>query len=231
MREERASGGAGRDLTRRRDRALDDLLVELTGEGERVLDLGCGSGELLRRLRDEKNVYGRGVEIDGQCAAEAIARGLAVVEGDLEESLRILGDRSFDLVILNQVLPLVRDPLGLVDTSLRAGRRVAVTFPNFASWRVRWQIGLRGKLPVTSALPFQWHDTPHVRYFTVAEFREACRERRWRVMQERYVSLDGERAPAMVRRWPNLRASLALFVLAAGQEGRPRRAAGVPRPV
>lgn len=210
-----------RELTRRRDRALDSLLVELTGEGERVLDLGCGSGELLGRLRDERGVHERGVEIDGELAAEAIARGLAVVEGDLEEGLRSLGDRSFDLVILNQVLPLVRDPLGIVDASLRVGGRVAVTFPNFAFWRIRWQIGLRGRLPVTAALPFQWHETPHVRYFTVAEFREACRRRRWRILHDRYVSLNGGGTPGRVARWPNLRASLALFVLGAGGDGRP----------
>ena len=213
------TAGEDRDLTRRRDRALDDLLVHLAVRGERVLDLGCGSGELLRRLKDEKGVRERGVEIDGRMAAEALSRGLAVVEGDLEESLRSVAPRSFDLVILNEVLPLVKDPLGLIDDSLRAGRRAAVTFPNFAAWRVRWQLGLRGRLPVTAALPFQWHDTPHVRYFTVADFHAACRLRRWRILQERFVSLNGEGPPAAVGWWPNLRASLALFVLAAPAAG------------
>jgi methionine biosynthesis protein MetW len=207
------NAGSGRGETSRRDRALDDLIVGLASPGERVLDLGCGSGDLLQRLRDEKSVRERGIEIDGRAVADAIAHGLSVAEGDLEEGLSFLSDSSFDLVVINQVLPLVRDPAGLIDAALRVGRRVAVTFPNFAFWKVRAQLFFSGRMPVTPALPFPWHDTPHIRYFTVADFQSLCETEGWRVRAEIFASQNGAAGARRVRTAPNLRASLALFLL------------------
>jgi methionine biosynthesis protein MetW len=211
--ETRHAAGSGRGETSRRDRALDDLIVGLVKPGERVLDLGCGSGDLLRRLRDEKSVRERGIEIDGRAVADAIARGLSVVEGDLEEGLSFLSDSSFDLVVLNHVLPLVHDPAGLIDAALRVGRRVAVTFPNFAFRKVRAQLFFNGRMPVTPALPFSWYDSPHIRYFTVADFRSLCDIQGWKVRAEIFASQNGDGRARRVRAAPNLRASLALFLL------------------
>jgi methionine biosynthesis protein MetW len=197
-----------------RDRALDDEISRLVSPGDSLLDLGCGPGDLLLRLKEEKSVLERGIEIDGPAVAEAIARGLSVVEGDLEEGLSFLGDSSYDLVIINHVLPQVRDPLDLVSSALRVGKKVIVTFPNFAYWRVRLQLFLAGRLPVTQDLPYAWYDTPHIRLFTVADFRAQCGERGWRVLEERFVSRNGNGRSRPTRWAPNLRSSLALFLLA-----------------
>jgi methionine biosynthesis protein MetW len=212
-----ASQGAARHvdwgLTRGRDRALDDAIVELVRSGERVLDLGCGTGDLLLRLRMEKGIDERGIERDGDAVAEAIARGLAVVEGELGEWVGDLPAGSYDLVLLNQVLPLMEDPVAVIEGALRVGRRVAVSYPNFAHWRIRLTLGLRGRLPVNPALPYEWYNTPNIRLVTVRDFRRLCAARRWRVVREAFAAQRGADRSVPVRALPNLRASLALAVL------------------
>jgi methionine biosynthesis protein MetW len=200
-------------LTHGRDRALDDEIVSLVRAGERVLDLGCGRGDLLLRLRMEKGINERGIERDGGAVAEAIARGLAVVEGELGEWVEDMPAGSYDLVVLNQVLPLMEDPVAVIEGALRVGRRVAVSYPNFAHWRIRMTLALGGRLPVNPSLPYQWYDTPNIRLVTVADFRRLCGERGWRVVREAFVSQQGPESAAPVRALPNLRASLALAVL------------------
>ncbi len=200
-------------LTRGRDRALDDEIVALVSRGERVLDLGCGRGDLLLRLHMEKGIDERGIERDGGAVAEAIARGLAVVEGELGEWVDDLPAASYDLVVLNQVLPLMEDPVAVIQGALRVGKRVAVSYPNFAHWRIRLTLALGGRLPVNPALPYQWYNTPNIRLVTVSDFRRLCRERGWRVVREAFVSQLGVDRAAPVRALPNLRASLALAVL------------------
>jgi methionine biosynthesis protein MetW len=200
-------------LTHGRDRALDEEIMALVHPGERVLDLGCGRGDLLLRLRMEKGIRERGIERDGAAVAEAIARGLAVVEGELGEWVGDLPAGSYDLVVLNQVLPLMEDPVAVIEGALRVGRRVAVSYPNFAHWRIRMAIALGGRLPVNPALPYQWYDTPNIRLVTVSDFRQLCREQGWRVVREAFVSQQGPDKAPPVRAFPNLRASLALAVL------------------
>lgn len=200
------------ELTHGRDRALDDEIVALVSPGERVLDLGCGRGDLLLRLCTERGISERGIERDGGAVAQAIGRGLAVVEGELGEWVEDMPAGSYDLVVLNQVLPLMEDPVAVIEGALRVGKRVAVSYPNFAHWRIRLTLALCGRLPVNPALPYQWYDTPNIRLVTVSDFRQLCRERGWKVTREAFVSQEGESA-APVRALPNLRASLALAVL------------------
>jgi len=200
-------------LTSLRDRALDRAIVGLVDPGERVLDLGCGRGDLLYALKREKGVRERGIELDGRLAAEGIAHGVAVIQDDLTEGLDDLPDKSFDTVILNQLITVVPDPREVLRQALRIGKRVIVTFPNFAFWQDRLHLFLTGKLPVNPALPYQWYDTPNIRVVTVKDFRALCRELGARVDGELYAALDRDGGPRPVRLFPGLRASLALFVL------------------
>ncbi len=200
-------------LTHLRDRALDRNIVACVGEGERVLDLGCGQGDLLARLKREKRIRERGVEIDGLSAAEAISRGLSVVHGDLEEALSCQTDGSFDVVILNQVITNVNDPVAILEESVRVGNRVIVTFPNFAHWKNRLHTLLSGRLPVTTSLPYQWFDTPNIRLVTVKDFRTLCRQRRFRIEEEQFVVMGMDAAIRPVKIGPNLMASSAFFLL------------------
>lgn len=200
-----------------RDRAFDSDIVGLISLGSRVIDLGCGDGDLLARLREEKSVRDTGVESSGRAAAACIARGLNVVQGRMEEEVRTWSDSSFDTAVLNQVITLVPDPLGLLGEALRIARKVIITFPNFTHWRVRLQLFKSGCLPVTPSLPYEWHNSPHVRYVSVEDFRRACRERRWRILEERFLHRHPDGTHRRVKSLPGLRASLALFHL---QEAR-----------
>ena len=213
--EEKASHPHGVDwtLTHLRDRALDTQIISCVKEKERVLDLGCGKGDLLLRLKRERNVSESGIEMDGMVVAEAIANGLSVVHGDLEEGLSHLGDGSYDLVILNQVITVIRDPVNLLKESLRVGKQVLVTFPNFASWRNRLHLAAGGKLPVTPNLPYQWYDTPNIRLVTVKDFRNLSGQLELKIEKEAFVALGGKGDFWPVSFWPNLRASSALFLV------------------
>jgi methionine biosynthesis protein MetW len=167
-------------------------------------------------LKTERGIRDAGIELDGDAVTEAIARGLSVVHGNLEEGISHLSDDSFDLVILNQVITVISDPLLLVREALRVGIRVAVTFPNFASWRSRLHLAWRGRLPVTKNLPYQWYDTPNIRLVTVSDFRDLCRESGFRIVDEAFVAMEADGGFHPVLRWPNLRAASALFVLEKG---------------
>lgn len=202
-------------LTHLRDRALDRNIVACVGEGERVLDLGCGQGDLLARLKREKRIRERGVEIDGLSVTEAISRGLSVVHGDLEEALSCQTDGSFDVVILNHVINNIHNPVSVLEESVRVGRRAVVTFPNFAHWRNRLHILLTGRLPVTPSLPYQWFDTPNIRVMTVRDFRNLCRGRGFRVEREEFVASDQNGRIRTVGLFPGLRATSALFLLSS----------------
>jgi len=203
-------------LTAARDRALDLVIASCVEEGSSVLDLGCGHGELLSLLKSRKKVREAGIELDADAATEAISRGLSVVHSSLEEGLNHLADGSFDLVILNQVITIIRDPLAVLRESFRVGRQVAVTVPNFAVWRNRIQVGFGGRMPVTGNLPYQWHETPNIRWVTVRDFRRTCCEQGYRIIREGFVRLSDNGTCRSVQWWPNMRASSALFLLQRG---------------
>jgi len=143
--------GVDWERSQRRDRALDASMASLVGTGAKVLDLGCGSGDLLLRLKAERKVVERGVELHPDAVAECLSRGLSVIQADLEESLTDLRQDSFDVVILNQVVLVTANPLHLLQEALRVGRRALVSFPNFTWWRIRAQILFRGSRSRTFA--------------------------------------------------------------------------------
>jgi methionine biosynthesis protein MetW len=192
------------DVFGRRDYAIISELIE---PGTRVLDLGCGEGELLAWLRDHKNVDGRGVELTGASVQKAIARGVSVYQGDLESGLDDYPEQAFDYVILSQTLQQTRDPLKVLKGMLRTGKRGIVAFPNFGHWRVRASHLLTGRSPRTELFPYDWYDSPNIHFLTVLDFEALAEMQKWKV--ERRIFLAGNRE---VKAMPNLMSEVAVFL-------------------
>jgi methionine biosynthesis protein MetW len=152
------------------------VIASLIASGSRVLDVGCGNGQLLAHLRDVKQVDGRGLEIDVTLVNHAIAAGIPVIQGDVDADLPHYPAAGYDYVILSQTLQAMRDPRAVLNDLVRIGRKAIVSVPNFAHWKNRLYLGLRGKMPVTKTLSYQWYDTPNIHFCTIADFVIFCGE-------------------------------------------------------
>ncbi len=186
-------------------RADFDAIADSVRPGSRVLDLGCGDGVLLKYLKGARQVTGYGVEIDDSNVLGCVMNGVGVIQGDLERGLAEFEDRSFDYVILSQTIQAVKNSEIVIREMLRVGREGIVTFPNFGYWRNRLQV-LRGRMPVSDSLPYEWFDTPNVHLCTIADFERFCAERRINII-ERKVLTRGRTVGAL----PNLLGALAVF--------------------
>src|SRR6266705_887790 len=154
---------------------FDHLLVcEMVAPSARVLDVGCGDGELLRLLSETRRVDGRGIELSREGVNECVAKGLAVVQGDADTDLADYPNDAFDYVILSQTLQATRHPRQVLEHMLRIGARAIVSFPNFGHWRIRLQILFDGRMPRTDNLPDTWYDTPNIHFCTIKDFRDLC---------------------------------------------------------
>lgn len=154
-----------------------DLIANLVETGSAVLDLGCGDGTLLRKLIDEKNVKGKGIEINQDNVIKSIHKGLSVIQGDIDEGLADFSDGEVDYVVLNQTLQSAQKPDYVINEMLRVGKYGIVSFPNFAYWRIRMYLLLKGKMPKSKMLPFEWYDTPNIHLLTVKDFFDYCEQR------------------------------------------------------
>ncbi len=191
-----------------------DVVAHFVTPGARVLDVGCGAGELLHRLETEKQVDGRGIELSQKGVNLAVARGLSVVQGDADHDLETYPDQSFDFAILSQTLQATYNPRVVLEHLLRIGRKAIVSFPNFGHWRIRAKLLLNGRMPITENLPYSWYDTPNIHFCTIYDFLTLTEEIDARI--EAAVALYGrghrlsEKAP-----WPlwNVIGEQAVFVL------------------
>jgi len=192
-----------------------NIIVDLVPRGARVLDLGCGDGSLLERLVREKGVTGRGIELSEAGVRECIAKGLTVLQGDIDEGLRDYPDGSIDYAILNQTLQAVKKPALVLSEMLRVGRKGIVGFPNFAYWRMRLDLVLRGRMPKTEFLPYEWYDTPNIHFCSILDFDDYCAAHGIVVEKRVYhTARGGGRVLKGVR--PNLFAESAVYLLSRG---------------
>ena len=189
-----------------------DIILDIVPRGAKVLDLGCGDGSLLEKLVRTKDVRGSGIEISDEGIRECIARGLAVLQEDIDHGLKDYPDRSFDYIILNQTLQAVKKPHVVLSEMLRVGAKAVVGFPNFAHWRMRMYLLQRGRMPKTEFLPYEWYDTPNIHLTTLHDFRRFCRENRLEILKQTDLVV-GPHGCKRVRFWPNFFADYAIFVI------------------
>jgi methionine biosynthesis protein MetW len=189
------------------DTLILQSIARLVPQGARVLDLGCGDGALLDLLQRERGCSGYGVELADANVLACVRRGVNVIQLNLDEGLSMFGDQSFDVVLQIDTLQHLRNAETMLRETVRVGRTGIVAFPNFAHWPNRLSI-LRGRMPVTRRLPYQWYDTPNIRVGTFADFAELARKNSLRVL-DAFGLQDGRE----VRRLPNARAGTAVFKL------------------
>ena len=186
------------------------VIERIIPKGARVLDLGCGSGELLERLIRQKGVRGQGIEIDPEKVYECVARGVSVFQADLDRGLPGWPDNSFDFVILEETLQTVHQPVKVLSEMIRVGKRGIVSFPNFGYWHVRLELGLGGKMPVIESLPYPWYETPNIHLCSLEDFMAWAGEARVEIIESHVLS-QGKVRP--LREDDNLFAEEALFVV------------------
>ncbi|MDB5507836.1 MAG: metW [Hyphomicrobiales bacterium] len=193
-----ASDEADRRAPLSADAARVDLLVvsEMVRPNTRVLDIGCGDGTLLRLLSEERGVDARGIELSQRGVNDCVAKGLSVIQGDADTDLIDYPDDGFDYVILSQTLQATRNPKKVLEHMLRIGQRAIVSFPNFGHWKIRGQLLLRGRMPITENLPLAWYETPNIHFCTIRDFVSLVDELGARI--DRGVALDRFGAPMRV---------------------------------
>ena len=179
--------------------------------GESVLDLGCGNGSLLRMLIDERGARGYGVEIEDENVLAAIRNGVNVIQSDLDGGLAVFTDGAFDHVVLSRTLQTVRHTQGILLDMLRVGREAVVSFPNFGYWKNRLSV-MGGRMPVSEDLPYAWYDTPNMRFFTMLDFEDLCRQMNLVIRDRQVLDEQGQ----LIDEEQDFLGSLAVYRLARG---------------
>ncbi|MFN2367240.1 MAG: methionine biosynthesis protein MetW [Desulfurivibrionaceae bacterium] len=182
--------------------------------GSRVLDLGCGEGELLFHLKKEKRIIGTGIESSEVKVEKCFEKGLQVLQGDITEEVRDYPDNSFDYVILSQTLQQVLAPEMLIRELLRVGEKIIVSFPNFSYWSIRLQILFFGYVPKSRQLPYEWYNTPNIRIITIKDFRRFVKRTGCRVLKEVDINTHSDDLRGKIVNFlPNLRATYGIFLV------------------
>jgi len=189
------------------------VILDIVGPSSSVLDLGCGSGELLSLLVQEKNVKAQGIEIDDKAIFECVAKGLSVFHDDIDTGLPEYGDKSFDFVIMNQSLQQVKRIDDVLKEALRVGRRAIVGIPNFAFIKARFQIFFKGRVPVTPSLPYEWYNTPNLHFLSLCDFVGYCKKEKIVIEEAHFVGTKSR-----VRLLSNLFAQIGIFVISGHGE-------------
>lgn len=189
------------------------LIADMISNGARVLDVGCGDGELLDYLRAQKNVDARGIELSPEGVEESVAKGLSVIQGNAEEEITHFPDNSFDFVILSQTLQAMGRPDVILQELLRVGERAIVSFPNFGHWRVRLHLMLFGRMPVTKSLDYPWYSTPNIHFCTIRDFVDLCEELDIKIEKSMAVDSSGSKLSFKSMFLNNILGTQGLYVL------------------
>lgn len=187
-----------------------EMIDEWIQPNLRVLDLACGPGELLHHLMNNKQITGYGLEIGPDDLNTCLEKGIPVLEQNIDEGLQNFEDHSFDLVLMTHALQQFRRPDLLIDEMLRIGKECIITFPNFGHWRSRLHLALKGRMPVSDFLPYNWYDTPNIHFFTFQDFERLCNEKGIKIL--RWAAVDGHlRDHWWIRTMPNMFSETAIF--------------------
>nr|WP_258019967.1 methionine biosynthesis protein MetW [Pseudomonas luteola] len=187
-----------------------DIIKDWIPAGSRVLDLGCGNGELLAYLQTNKQVTGYGLEINDENIKQCIRRGVNVLEQDLDKGLGNFASNSFDIVVMSQALQAVHYPDRILEEMLRVGRECIITFPNFGHWRCRWYLARNGRMPVSEFLPYTWYNTPNIHFCTFEDFERLCHELKVKVLDR--LAVDRQHRHGIGSRlWPNLLGEIGIY--------------------
>ncbi|MCB0870888.1 MAG: methionine biosynthesis protein MetW [Solirubrobacterales bacterium] len=190
-----------------------DIVASLVCSGQRVLDLGCGDGALLENLINERECSGLGVERELDDFHACISRGVPVTQGDLEAELPRFSEGEFDVAVLSLTLQAVRHPDRVLTEMKRVAARLVVSLPNFAHWRLRATLTVRGRMPVTDSLPYQWFDTPNIHLCTIRDFESLARDLGLGIDRRILIDATGNRVGGLANRAPNLLAERAVYSL------------------
>lgn len=191
-------------------RADLEIIQQWIPENSRVLDLGCGDGELLAWLKEHKNVSGYGLEIDPDKINSCIEKGVNVIEQDLDLGLGNFASNSFDVVVMTQALQVVHYPDRILQEMLRVGRTCIITFPNFGHWRCRWYLATRGRMPVSDFMPYTWYNTPNIHFCTFKDFEALCTEMQMQVLDR--LAVDNQHRDHLGSKlWPNLLGEIGIY--------------------
>lgn len=189
------------------------LISEMVEKGTRVLDVGCGDGALLRLLTDERRVDARGIELSQHGVNQCVAQGLSVIQGDADRDLVNYPDDAFDYVILSRTIQATLRPRDVLEQLLRIGRRAIVSFPNFGHWRVRLDLTLHGRMPVTDYLPEKWYESPNIHFCTIRDFTDLCADLNAVVERQIALNAQGRQMSLQSLALANLFGEQAVFVL------------------
>ena len=192
------------------------IIVDLVEEGSRVMDLGCGEGDLLKALKVIKHVRAEGIDLAEEAIQSCVAKGLFNVHhGDLDAGLADYQDKSVDYVVLTNTIQVLHRPLFLIKEMARVGKKCIISFPNFGFWRIRLQLLVGGRMPKSPRLPYEWYDTPNIHLTTIADFRDLCRVADLRILREITLRTTLAGRCRIVPLFPNLMADAAIFLVEA----------------
>lgn len=193
---------------------IHKVISEEIKNGDRVLDLGCGEGDLLYHLVKNKNIKGHGIDISSEMIIKCIEKGLSVIQLDLDNLPLDFPDKSFDIVVLNQTIQQIYDSKGMIMEMLRIGKKGILGFPNFGTLSIRINFLLSGKMPVSKELPYKWYDTPNIHLLTIKDFKIFCKENNIKVEKEIYLKRKFfSDKYKKIKIFSNMRAELAVFII------------------